>query len=399
MSGYNEALHTLPSSGGQEQYLGAVTIDNAIVDSMRMVLIALDRDMKVTRWSRFSEKVYGLKETDVLGRSILEVLPVFAGENLGKCIQAVLDTGKDYSDQSFEHVSGRSGTIYVSLKIVPIKKDGESPEGVVLFVDNVTEKVRLRKGIEKRNQLLESKNVEMESFLYMVSHDLKAPLISLQGYVTAMEDDFGKQLGEDGNFYLKRMYKNIDTMEALIHDLLELSRAGKITDQVDEINTSTLARDCIETLKGKPAAKGIEFVVAEHMPVVVYSKKRLSEILLNFVDNAIKYIGTPEHPVIEVGSRDEGDEWAFYIRDNGIGIAPEYHDKLFNMFLRVPDERSRKVDGTGIGLVIVKKIVTTNGGRVWLESEPGKGSTFYFTVPKQQPGAAGKMTGGIYHDE
>lgn len=376
------------------------SIDGAIIDSMRLVLIAIDRDLRVCRWSPFSEKVYGLKEADVLGRSILEVLPVFAKEDLGQCIRSVLDTGKAYSDQSFEHISSKSGTIYVSLKIVPLRNSAGNVDGAVVLVDNVTEKVRLQHEIEKRNQMLESKSVEMESFLYMISHDLKAPLISLQGYATALEDDFGKQMGEDGAFYLKRIHKNIDTMDVLIQDLLDLSRAGKVVDQADEIDTCALASDCIETLKGKPAARGIEFVVNEPMPVLVYSRKRLSEILSNFIDNAIKYIGSPEHPRIEVGARDEGAEWAFYVRDNGIGIAPEYHDKLFNTFLRVPDARSRKVEGTGIGLVIVKKIVTTNGGRVWLESEPGHGSTFYFTVLKPISGTgAEKQIGEDQHGE
>lgn len=235
-----------------------------------------------------------------------------------------------------------------------------------------------------RRSLSESfrrKNEAIESFVYSISHDLKAPLRSIEGFSIALMEDYGDRLNSEGRHYINRIVSSARKMGVLIDELLEYSRIGRINLQRGDVNTSEVVELVLEDNLYEINRRGAEVKVAENMPVLKnVEKQRIYQIFSNLISNALKY-NKSSTPEIEVGCMDQGDRYLFYVKDNGIGFDMRYHDKIFEIFQRL--HREDEYSGTGVGLAIVKKIVETYGGRIWAESEPGKGSTFYFTLPKE----------------
>jgi signal transduction histidine kinase len=230
---------------------------------------------------------------------------------------------------------------------------------------------------------LEGKNAEMERFTYTVSHDLKSPLITIRGFLGLLRKD--KEKGDWKR--MKHDMERIDTaakhMEELLNDLLELSRIGRIVNPSEEISIGDVASETVRLLSGLFSKRGITVETAPDLPSAFADRLRLGEVYQNLLENAVKYMGDQKEPRIEIGMRREGDETVYYVRDNGIGIDPRYHEKIFGLFERF----NHGDDGTGIGLAIVKRIIELHGGRIWIESEgEGKGSTFCFTLPKRGGG-------------
>ena len=186
---------------------------------------------------------------------------------------------------------------------------------------------------------------------------------------------------------LKRMQTDITyihmaaaTMQRLLDELLELSRIGRVVHPLTEIPLSALAHEAVTLVGGQIAARGVQVHIAPDLPVVVGDRPRLLEVLQNLVDNAVKFMGTQPTPRIEIGMRQTEKETVYYVQDNGVGIEPRYHEKVFGLFERLESEG----DGTGIGLALVKRIIEVHGGRIWVESAgQGCGSTFCFTLSQQ----------------
>ncbi|HEY5865230.1 MAG TPA: GAF domain-containing protein [Candidatus Tectomicrobia bacterium] len=246
-----------------------------------------------------------------------------------------------------------------------------------------TEIVERQRIEEEREQLiteLESRTAEMERFTYTVSHDLKSPLITIQGFLGLLEKD-----AMDGD--TERMEADITyiraaaaTMQRLLNELLELSRIGRVNNPLTEIALSELAQEAVTLVSGQITARGVQVYIPPDLPVIIGDRPRLLEVLQNLLDNAVKFMGSQPQPYINFGVRQEGEETVYYVQDNGIGIALRHHEKVFGLFERL-DIAS---DGTGIGLTLVKRIIEVHGGRVWVESAgEGQGSTFCFTLPCQ----------------
>jgi len=230
---------------------------------------------------------------------------------------------------------------------------------------------------------LEAKNAELERFTYTVSHDLKAPLITIRGFLGFIEKDASSgdinRLKED----IQRISAATDKMQRLLNELLELSRIGRLTNPPENIAFGDLVHEVIKLLEERLRERKIEVKIQDDLPVVCGDSQRLLEVVQNLLDNAVKFMGAQVNPVIEIGAQGEEKGMPiFYIRDNGIGIAPEHHERIFGLFNKL-DPRA---EGTGVGLAIVKRILEVHGGRIWVESEPGKGTAFYFTIGKGAPG-------------
>ncbi|HEY0076246.1 MAG TPA: GAF domain-containing sensor histidine kinase [Abditibacteriaceae bacterium] len=242
-----------------------------------------------------------------------------------------------------------------------------------------------RDALTQSGAQLQEKNRELEEFVYTVSHDLKAPLISIQGYLKAMNKDFAAELPKDAGFYIERIHKNAAQLESLIGDLIELSRIGRVRENWEEANTYELAREAATELTLQAQAKAVQIEIASDLPVLFCEKKRLRQVFLNLLENAIKY-SDPAKPVrlIEVKCIEEPGLWGFAVSDNGLGIAPEYLEKAFGIFQRVGQNTLDDISGSGIGLATVRRTVEAHGGRAWAESSGvGQGTTFYFTISKK----------------
>lgn len=225
---------------------------------------------------------------------------------------------------------------------------------------------------------LESKNTELEQFTYTVSHDLKSPLVTINGFIGYLERDASSGNMERLKGDVNRIQEAVNKMHQLLNELLELSRVGRMINPPEAIPFEQLVRESMENVHGRLEARGVTVQVRESLPVVYGDKARLIEVMQNLLDNAAKYMGAQTKPHIEIGQEaDENGIPIFYVKDNGIGIPLEQHDRIFGLFNKL-DPRS---EGTGVGLALVKRIVEVHGGRIWVRSEAGIGSTFFFTLP------------------
>ncbi|GAB6166731.1 hypothetical protein JCM19992_27310 [Thermostilla marina] len=256
--------------------------------------------------------------------------------------------------------------------------------GLGLIVSERTEHYRL---LEEREDLiseLELKNSELERFVYTVSHDLKSPLVTIKGFLDLLPEDIAE--GNEAAFHedLGRIRRAADTMERLLDDLLHLSRIGRVVGQIETIDTRKVVDEVLEILHGQVFSNGITVSVAERLPPVKGDRRRIVELFQNLIENACKHMGEVDSPRIEIGAEELHGEVTFYVRDNGEGIPPEHQDKIFELFRRLKADAG----GSGIGLALVRRIVETHGGRIWVESEGhGRGATFRFTLPVVCEGA------------
>jgi signal transduction histidine kinase len=225
---------------------------------------------------------------------------------------------------------------------------------------------------------LEASNAELERFTYTVSHDLRSPLVTIKGFLGMLIKDLqdGRQDKIEDDF--QRIANAADKMHTLLSDLLELSRIGRIINPPEEVDLAQVIREAIETLDAQLRSKKLIVNSPLNMPIVYGDRIRLREVFENLIDNAAKYTGDQPNPMIEIGTKDENNEVVIFVRDNGMGIEPQYQKKVFGLF----DKLNPDSEGTGIGLALIKRIIETHGGKIWVESEGlGKGSTFYFTIP------------------
>jgi len=224
---------------------------------------------------------------------------------------------------------------------------------------------------------LEAKNAELERFTYTVSHDLKSPLITIRGFLGFLEKDAAAGNLERLHADIGRIADATDRMQHLLNDLLELSRVGRLMNAPEEVSFEEIAREATAQVQGRLMARGVQVKVATGLPRVVGDRTRLVEVVQNLLDNAVKFMGDQAEPLIEIGVRTAEGAPIFFVKDNGVGIDPRYQDKVFGLF----DKLDPKSEGTGVGLALVKRIITVHGGRVWIESDgPGTGTTFCFTL-------------------
>ncbi len=235
---------------------------------------------------------------------------------------------------------------------------------------------------------LRAKNGELERFTYTVSHDLKAPLVTIKGFLGFLQRDVAEGRTERLQEDLGRVDTAAQRMHILLEDLLQLSRIGRMVRPPEDVPLAKLVAEAAENVAGQLEEGGVELCIAPQLPVVHGDRMRLVEVLQNLLQNAVKYMGEQPSPRIEVGSRRDGGERVFFVRDNGAGIEEQYHEKIFELFQRLSPEG----EGTGVGLALARRIVEVHGGRLWVESAGGgRGSTFCFTLgeaPDVSPPAA-----------
>lgn len=274
-------------------------------------------------------------------------------------------------------IVGKDGKdIPIELSSAKIQWYGQ-PADLIVFRD-----ISKRKMAEEQREVLirdlEQKNTELERFTYTVSHDLKSPLITIKGFVGLLEDDARSgdpdQLRQD----VSRISKAADTMQALLNDVLELSRIGRIVNSPKKVPFGMIVREAMELLEVPLAERGVAVEIAPDFPVVFVDHIRIREVLINLIENAIKFFGNQKTPCIRIGVDTGTAMPVFFVQDNGIGIDPRYLERIFNIF----EKLDPAVPGTGIGLSIVRRIIEIHGGKIWAESEgPNKGTTFRFTLP------------------
>jgi PAS domain S-box-containing protein len=257
---------------------------------------------------------------------------------------------------------------------------GNVVTGSITSVTDLSE----RKQIELERELLlkemEAKNAELERFTYTVSHDLKSPLVTIAGFLGFLEADIKSGNPEKAEAAIKRIHDAARKMRRLLDELLELSRIGRMANPTEDIPFGELVKEALELAEGQLTMRQVRVQVETDFPSVRVDRTRMIEVLQNLITNASKFMGAQQHPSLEIGMKSIHGQKAFFVKDNGIGVAPEFHERIFGLFNKL-DPFS---DGTGIGLAIVKRIIEVHGGKIWVESELGEGATFFFTLAENK---------------
>jgi light-regulated signal transduction histidine kinase (bacteriophytochrome) len=244
-------------------------------------------------------------------------------------------------------------------------------------IRDITERKRTEEELKRYATELEAVNKELESFSYSVSHDLRAPLRTLDGFSEAVLSDYGDKLDETGRDYLNRIRKASQTMSELIDDILKLSRITRTEMHKAKVNLSNLAQSIVEELKANQPERQSQIFIAPE--IWVNGDKQLLQVCLdNLLRNAWKFTGKCPEARIELGITEKNGKKVYYIQDNGVGFDMKYVEKLFEPFQRLHSDK--EFPGIGVGLATVQRVINRHGGRIWAESEIGKGATFYFTL-------------------
>jgi PAS domain S-box-containing protein len=276
--------------------------------------------------------------------------------------------------------------IWVTLMVSMIKKD-EKPHQFIAQIENITQRKEQEKALKKLNKELElhaqallDSNNELEKFAYVVSHDLQEPLRMVTSFMQLLQKKYSDQLDSKANEYIAYAVDGTKRMKELILDMLEYSRLSSEAIHNEDIDLNIICKEA--KLNLLPRIEGSDAMVdIGKLPVVQGIKSQLFQLMQNLIGNGLKYTSEDRASNIKVVAHEKEHEWEIRVEDNGIGIDKQYFDKIFIIFQRLHNKKD--YSGTGIGLAICKKIVEKHGGKIWVESEVGKGSTFVFTIPKQ----------------
>jgi len=282
-----------------------------------------------------------------------------------------------------------SGDLSARAKLNIQDEIGELARSFNQMTDNLVEAKanveQKKEEVEAQKKMLEAVNKELDSFVYTVSHDLRAPLRGIDGLAKFLEDDYAHKLDEQGKDYLNKIRSGANRMKELIDDLLMLSRISRIKNPYENVDIKELVDSVMGRIEFDITQNNVELVIAKNLPVAYCDKIKMAEVFLNLINNAIKFSSKNRgiRPRVEVGYKYIQKEATheFYVRDNGIGIDEKYHSEIFGIFKRL--HKQEEYEGTGAGLAIVKKIIEDHKGRIWVDSGAGKGATFYFTIPQK----------------
>ena len=268
-------------------------------------------------------------------------------------------------------------TVFALMPVLPVALSLRSPADLE---NEVNERKLAEEALREQTLQLEAINRELEAFTYSVSHDLRAPLRSLDGFSQALLEDYGNQLDDEGKDYLHRIRNNSQRMAKLIDDLLNLSRVTRSEMRKTQVDLSSMAEEILGELREQSPGRSVETIIQSGLSDTA-DMELMRAVLTNLLDNAWKFTSHTDAPRIEFGqmATPEG-ETLYFVRDNGAGFDMAYKDKLFGAFQRL--HGTQEFSGTGVGLATVQRVLQRHGGRIWAEAAPNQGATFYFTLGK-----------------
>ncbi len=340
-------------------------------------ILSVSADGHISLVNRRMEAMFGYPRDELLGQQLELLLP----ERLRR-----------------EHAAHRDGyfaeprvrAMGLSIGLVGRRKDGtefpieiglghaNTPDGPLAFamVSDVSERANAAGELKRVNEELRRSCTELEQFAHVASHDLQEPLRMVTGYLQLVERRYATQLDEDGKQFIGFAVDGAKRMKVLIKDLLAFSRAGTHAANFREMDTASVLADAIANLK-IAIDESAAAITADPMPTIVGDPVLLTQVFQNLIANAIKFQKSAA-PAIHISAQHQGSEWIFSVRDNGIGIESRHLDRIFRIFERL--HSIEEYSGSGIGLAITRKIVERHQGKIWIESQPGVGSTFFFSL-------------------
>jgi PAS domain S-box-containing protein len=351
-----------------------------LVENAADLIITTALDDRILTWNRGAEVLFGYRKDEVIGKHLSILLPPERFHELEE-MRAKVEISGALRDIEVRSKRKDGVMIYLSLSVSPIRDVEGKIVGFLRVAKDVTEKKRYERRLKELDKM-------KSDFVSNVSHELRTPLTSIKGSVDNMLDGLTGLLNEKQVRYLSRIKSNTDRLSRLINDLLDLSRieAGRVEVRPATLPLTALAEEVTEHLKHLAAGKLIRVEVLSPDPEVTVwaDRDKVTQVLVNLIGNAVKF--TPQDGKVTVALEKSGTDYIrISVADTGPGILPEEKSKIFSKFYQVANIDKQKPKGSGLGLAISKALVEMHGGKIWVESEVGKGSTFHFTLPAQQP--------------
>ncbi|HEC19563.1 MAG TPA: PAS domain-containing protein, partial [Gammaproteobacteria bacterium] len=381
LGSFQQVQEAQQSLAKREKYL-ALTLDS-IGDGV----IATDASGNVARMNPIAEQLTGWTVQDAMGKPlkhIFHIVNAFSREPVADPVEKVLQSGQIVGLANHTLLVAKDGSEYqIADSGAPICDDDDNILGVILVFRDVTEEYRLQEEIRASRDELEQRvaerTKELESFSYAVSHDLRAPLRSINGFSQVLQDDYYEQLDDDGKDYLQRIASAALHMGELIDAMLVLSQITRKNIQHKPVDLSRLAGTIIEELENCNATQNVDWVISQGLHCT--GDPELIKIALeNLLNNALKYSSKNDRQTrIEFGRMEKEGQPVFFVRDNGCGFDARHANRLFTPFQRL---HGKEYEGTGIGLATVQRVIDRHHGHIWAESEPEQGATFYFSLPQ-----------------
>jgi PAS domain S-box-containing protein len=347
-----------------------------VVDRALDAFVALDGTGTITDWNPEAERTFGWTRGDVLGRSLASII-VPARLREGFLAGAALPEAGPARNRRVEilalHRDGHEFSVEISLSVIP-----GTPPTFNAFIRDITERKQAEEALRETTARLTRANAELQAFSYSVSHDLRAPLRAMQGFSVALLEDYADRLDEDGQAFTRRIAGAAERMDRLIQDILDYSRLTTKDVHLARVDLQALLDRLREQMAAEIASQGAEVSVIGPLPAVLAQETILSQVVENLLSNALKFVAPGVAPRVRVWAEARAGRHRVWVEDNGIGVAPEHQERIFQVFERLHGEET--YSGTGIGLAIVRRAVERMGGTVVLESTPGVGSRFGFEL-------------------
>jgi two-component system, LuxR family, sensor kinase FixL len=350
-----------------ERLLKLVPSGICTVDTNRIVTSVNDRWCEMTGFSH--EEIIGKPCTDFA----IEPCRV-------KCGLYANDVKKPVIGRECK-IRTKDGRVLIISKNADFLRDADG--NIIGGIESFEDMTIAKQNEETQKQLVEelqAVNMELSDFAYIISHDLKAPLRGITTLAEWLVTDYSEKFDDDGKEQMKLLAERVNRMQKMIDGVLQYSRVGRVREEKSSINLNEILPQIIDSID---PPSHIKITIENELPTILFEPTRITQVFQNLLSNAVKYLNKPEG-LVRIGSGDEGDYLKFYVADNGQGIEEKYFEKIFQLFQTLSTNKSS--ESTGVGLTVVKKIVELYGGKIWVESRVGQGSTFYFTVLKNNVG-------------
>jgi len=356
----------------------------SIMQTVREPLLVLDSDRKVISANRSFYQTFQVKPGEVEGKVLYDLgnrqwdIP-----KLRELLEEILPKNTVFLDFEIDHDFKTLGRRIMVLNARRIFHETKRMQMILLAIEDITERKRVENELKQAEELkqaieaLELSNRDLEQFAYVASHDLQEPLRMVSSFTQLLAKRYRGRMDKDADEFIDYIVAGAKRMQALINDLLTYSRVDTRGESFGPIDGEVAFNQAIANLR-TAIEEGEAVITHDPLPPLIADNSQIVQLFQNLLGNAIKFHGK-EPPRVHVSARQENNEWVFSFRDNGIGITPEYFDRVFVIFQRLHSRE--EYPGTGTGLAICKRIVERHGGRIWVESELNKGSTFYFAIP------------------
>lgn len=355
-----------------------------LVQNANSIILRMDPHGAITFFNEFAQKFFGYSEEEILGRNIVStIVPPTdaAGQDLAAMIMAIGKNPERFSNNENENMKCNGERVWIAWTNKGILDEHGNIREILCVGNDITERKEAEALLARRTAELERSNADLEQFAYSASHDLQSPLNVIGGFADLLARRCQGKLDEKAEEFIKQIQEGVKRQKQMIKDLLDYSRVttrGKKFESVDCSRVlDQVLTDLSLTIQEKKAV-----ITYDNLPTVMADASQLGRVFQNLIGNALKFCreGVPQ---VQIGASRGQQEWRFWVRDQGIGIPPKDFERVFMMFERLHDRS--EYPGTGLGLAICQKIVERHGGRIWVESEPGSGTTFWFTIPDSKP--------------